>query len=121
MSVANQITCYTIVAGADLSGCQYTGVKFDGTLGGTSPDFEGILQNKPKSGEHATVCFEGITKALVGSGGGVAGIKMSVTTSGYFTQALSGGHAVGRCIIAAASGGLATVRLFGTPSYVSSV
>lgn len=119
MSVANANLCYTIVAGADFSGCQYTGVNYAGAFG-TPKDFEGILQNKPKLGEHGTVCFFGITKALVGATVAV-GLNVTVTTSGYLTTAASGFPGIGRVIIGANSGGLATVRLYGAPTIVASM
>lgn len=62
-----------ITASADLSAKQFYFVKFSGektvdVCSATTDIPCGVLQNNPKSGEEATVCFIGITK-LVGNAG----------------------------------------------------
>lgn len=118
MAYSNTNLCYTIVAGEDFTTSQYTGVNYAGAFG-TTKDFEGVIQDKSKSGDYMTVCFFGITKARVG-GTATAGQVVSVAASGYFTTAASGYPGVGRVITGAASGGLATVRLYGCPTIVAS-
>lgn len=68
----------------------------------------GIVQNHPNSGEAATVCLAGITKAIAG-GAVAAGKKVSAAASGFATQTISGGIEIayfGKALTTAASGGI---------------
>lgn len=68
-----------LVAGADLSAAQFLAVKANSTarqvvLASTGGEaITGILQDTPTSGQVATVCFEGFTKAQAGVGGWTSG------------------------------------------------
>lgn len=96
-----------IAAGADLSTFQYKIIAVDGTLAATNAVALGVLINKPKSGEHATIAYAGYMKAYVGGGSVAAGAQLVVTTSGYLiTNATSTSGIVGKAITAAASGAL---------------
>ena len=120
MSVFNWGQDITVVAGADLSSQQYKNVNLSGVLATSSTNFYGILQNKPQSGEHGTVRWLGYTKAYMPvSIGGGSFVGQSDSNSGELAIVTSGGVADGRIIIAAASGGIATVQLFGGPFYVA--
>lgn len=107
MATSGNISTIGIAAGADLSAFQYKIIAVDGTLAATNAVALGVLQNKPKSGEHADVAFSGHMKAYVGGGSVAAGAQLAVTTSGYLiTNATSTSGIVGRAITAAASGSL---------------
>jgi hypothetical protein len=46
MATSNQGMDYTIVAGADLSACQYSAVTHAGAIAATEQTFGGIIQSK---------------------------------------------------------------------------
>lgn len=79
------------VAGADLSGSQYCGVKLNSSgkavVAGAGEFAVGILQNKPASGQTAQVATVGaISKALAG-GSIAAGATVALNSSGKFVDA----------------------------------
>ncbi|MFA6213551.1 MAG: hypothetical protein WC714_29205 [Candidatus Obscuribacterales bacterium] len=107
MATSGDKETIAIAAGADLSTFQYKIIAVDGTLAATNAVALGVLLNKPKSGEHATIAYAGHMKAYVGGGSVAAGAQLAVTTSGYLiTNATSTGGIVGKAITAAASGAL---------------
>lgn len=95
----------TIASGADHSGGggQYKAVAIGGTIAAANTTAVGIMQNKPKSGEHMTVAWHGRMKAYAG-GAINAGGAVKVTTSGYLVAVASGDGAVGKAVLAANSG-----------------
>lgn len=106
MSVSGENSYIAITAGADLSAQQYKVVTVSGTIAATNATALGVLQNKPKSGEHANVAYAGHLKAYAGAAV-AAGAEVVVTTSGYLiTNATSTSGIVGKAITAAASGAL---------------
>lgn len=106
MSVSGENSCIAVAAGADLSAQQYKVVTVSGTIAATNATALGVLQNKPKSGEHANVAYAGHLKAYAGAAI-AAGAEVVVTTSGYLiTNATSTSGIVGKAITAAASGAL---------------
>ena len=70
----NQLTI-TLEAGADLSAKQYYFVAVDtngkAVLTGDDGNPVGVLQNKPTSGQAATVCVYGVTKLYIGTESGL--------------------------------------------------
>jgi len=68
MSTSGDKEIIAIAAGADLSAFQYKIVAVDGTLAATNAVALGVLLNKPKSGESASVAYSGHMKAYVGGG-----------------------------------------------------
>jgi hypothetical protein len=112
MGVDNAGLDYTLVAGADLTACQYTAVTYAGALSVVGATFAGIIQNKAQTGEHLTVRMLGMSKFRAGPAVAV-GDLIKPTTSGYLITCASGFNAVGECIFAAASGGLGTAILRG--------
>lgn len=99
----------SIVAGADLrTGAQYKAIAVGGTIAAASTAAIGILQNKPNTGEHASLAWHGHMKAYTG-GAVTAGARVKVTTSGYIVVVASGDGAVGKAITAAASGALCEI------------
>jgi len=95
-----------VVAGADLSAAQYKVIAVAGTIAAEADTALGVLQNKPESGQHAAVAWEGHMKAYAAAAIS-AGARVTVTTSGYMLTVASGdGGQVGKALTAAASGDL---------------
>lgn len=63
----------------------------------------GVLQNKPKDNEHATVVVDGFTKVVLGSSLGADCLVMTNNT-GFAVLLSSGGATLGRLITGADSG-----------------
>lgn len=110
---------FTVVAGEDLSGQQYKNVNVGGTLAGSGSDFYGVLQNKPESGEHATVRVYGFSKVYLPTSLGVGCfVGQSEANSGQLAFADVGSLAVGRLVFTSNSGGIGTIQLAGGPFVV---
>ena len=117
MAYERQQPCnFTAKADADLSGLQFYAVEMtaDDQVGITTltPGIPGagILQNKPESGQHATVCPLGVSKVRV-INNCTYGNVISVADSGWVTAVDSGaggGGAIGFLINGCTSGGIAT-------------
>jgi hypothetical protein len=102
---------YSFEAGADLSGQQFHFVKMNNTgqviLATASGDAIGVLQNKPKLGGAATVCIIGVTK-VVADANLLTNAEVGVSADG---QAMTETGGPGRVLVAANTGGIATVFL----------
>lgn len=110
-------------AGADLSSHQYRCLRGAGagvvnicsetavtSLG--PQQYIGILQNKPKTDEAATVAFAGLSKAVTGAAV-TANMLVTHNASGQVINAVSGAVVIGRALEATgAAGEIATVLLF---------
>ena len=92
-------------AGEDISGAQYKAVEIDGTVAATPAVAVGLLQNKPKSGEDATLGYQGRSRYWAGAAV-AAGAQLMVTTSGYLITVTSGSATCGRALGAVSSGGI---------------
>jgi hypothetical protein len=99
---------------------QYKVMGMDGDVAGTVAAAAGILQNKPKSGEEASVAYLGMSKYR--AGGAVSqGDELTVASSGWITSASSGDRTVGRARFAASSGAVGRgVFNFAAPGYLNS-
>ena len=64
----------------------------------------GVLQNKPKADENATVCVAGVCRIRAG-GTIVGGNEFTVTASATATAAGSGAYILGLALTSVASGG----------------
>lgn len=115
---SGQNIAFTVVAGSDLT--QFVPVTVAGAICAAGVDFYGVQKEKAKSGDFIGAVAFGETKILCGSGGLAIGDKVSCVASGYATKVVSGGYFFGRCVYAAASGGIANVNVFG-PSYWNGV
>lgn len=106
--------CITRPAGADLSAAQYKLVTIesdqDVVLTAAITDKPlGILQNKPKAGQAATICVFGVSK-YVSQGATAAGeILGAGTTDGALDQVASTVYPVGMCVEGAADGAIGSV------------
>ena len=97
MSVYGQQLVTTMAVAEDMNtdADQYLAVTFaDRKKANTAKESSGIIQDKPKSGEHGRVCFNGCSKYRAGEGI-AAGVNLTVTTSGYFVMPTSGHHLIG--------------------------
>jgi len=122
MSVQNAFTPWSIQASEALSdltagtGQIYKAVD---AAGGVAPDKTavGILQQLGGNAEHITIGTSGIMKYVAGAAV-VIGAGVTVTTSGYFTTATSGGTIFGRALAAVGSGAVGTgIFNFATPTF----
>lgn len=124
MATESTQVCVTFVAGADLSSWQYKPVKFtsgtDRTVEAADADNDpsiGILQNKPTSGQAATVCIYGMSKAHFGATLTAGAIVECQATSGEVIANAAGGFGIGWVIEGAADGEIGTILV--QPSYVA--
>jgi hypothetical protein len=114
MSLEQNLTNVSILAGEDLSAKQYlgvavatdnSGVKRVATLGAQGI---GVLQNAPVLGQPAAVGILGITKVIVGVGDvASAGLKLQFDATGaVIAWATAGHYACGVSLDAGVAGGL---------------
>ena len=101
-------TYLTMVAAEDLSEMQYKilNVHGENTVKlrvAAGAGVLGVLDNKPKNGENATVVVAGLTRCMAG-GTVAAGSWISVTASGTGLAATSGQYILGKSITGVASG-----------------
>lgn len=86
---------FNLEAKEDLNSHQYFAVTCDdGKIANSGAEASGILMNKPKSGEAASVGTVG-EMAFQAGGAVAADAAMTVTTSGYCITAGSGYHIIG--------------------------
>lgn len=80
----------SLPAAADLSASQFLAVKVDSNgraaVAGAGEFCVGILQNKPGSGQAATVAYAGISKVVAG-GNITAGMSVAANASGKLVNA----------------------------------
>jgi len=109
MATENKQMKTTVEALEDLnSGCQYHAVALDdGKLANNGEEASGILLNKPKSAEFASIGYTGELKYAAGLAIS-KGAKLTVATSGWFTTADSNDPVVGEAKAAATSGSIGT-------------
>ena len=118
MSWSQRLETITLKAAADLSAAKFKVVELDAngdvTIANNTALGVGILQNAPKSGEAATIAYDGFSR-------GLAAVAVTVgqhvrNSSGWLTPIGSAGNyashiVIGRAMTTAASGGLLTVKL----------
>lgn len=97
-----------VVAGQDLTveSCKFHAVTVGGTIAANAYQAAGVLRHGNVSGNHASVAYEGITKLFAGAAINTVGFPITVTASGWFIAASSGGLSIGRALSTAASGDL---------------
>jgi hypothetical protein len=108
----------TLEANADLSNKQYHFVRYvatekcDQASLDTNSGLIGVLQNKPGSGEFATIAYAGVGKVVAGAAV-TAGDVLTTNSSGRAVTVTSGDMAAGRALMAAgANGDIITALLF---------
>lgn len=97
----NEVT--PVSAGADLRTHQWKVINVSGTLCAVAATGLGVLQNKPASGDDASLAFFGRSKFAAG-GAVTAGKCLTVASGGWLVAASSGNVTVGRSLEAVASG-----------------
>jgi len=118
MATQQSLTCITLEAGADLSSAQYKMVKLSAgkaVLCAAATDVPvGVLQNKPASGEAATVCISGASKVLAGgtiASGDLVGTDASGTADTKIAGTDTTEYVVGRALVGGASGEILTALI----------
>lgn len=108
MTIESKFDVYNVLAAQDLTvaDCIYHAVTFGGTIAPSTSRVAGVLRSKAKSGEQVSVVYQGITKVMAGAAVSTLGYPLTVTASGWFIAASSGGPTVGRALATAASGDL---------------
>lgn len=104
MTVQRHFDTMTVTASQDLRTHQFKPVDLSGGVGVTSLLSVGILQNKPNTGDHATLAYRGQLKAYAGAAI-VSGALIGVTASGFIIT-VTGSASVGYAKTTAASGDL---------------
>lgn len=83
---------HTVQAGADLSSRQYLAINIAGTIATNNDAALGILQNKPQSGEPASLKMLGVARCMAGAT--VAANAALKVQSGYLIAVASGDNAI---------------------------
>jgi hypothetical protein len=104
MAVKGQRTRETLIAGADLSSFQNRVIEIDGTLAVENDTALGVLENKPQSGEHASVAVDGKMKGIAGAAV-AAGARVKVASGGFLITVTSGTGTCGKNTNAAVASG----------------
>lgn len=126
MSVEGRNFTWTIVAGEDLddlnpgNGDLYKAVALDdGKIAQNGRESGGIMLYGGKQNEHITLGYQGVIKFTAG-GTVNKGSRLTVSASGYITEAASGSYVVGRCLdTGVASGAVGTGAFnFATVAYM---
>jgi hypothetical protein len=109
----------SLVAAADLSAKQFCGVTVNSSgqaaVADTDDQIVGILQNKPGSGQAATVAYGGVSKAICG-GSITAGARVTTNASGQIVAASTAGDSVvGIALQTGASGDVIAVLIKAFP------
>ena len=117
MATFSDVVARTMQVGVDARTNQYHIMRADAAgitdvasnPGGDANEVIGVLQNKPNSGQAATIAYLGETKVVAG---GTASVNALLTTngSGRAVDATSGDFVVGQALEAAASDG-ETIRM----------
>jgi len=98
----------TSPAGADLSTSQFRFVTINGNgqavIASTGAPVFGVLQNKPKLGQAASIMVDGISKMVAPASTLSAGDLVAVGANGQPAPLAAGNYAVGR-VVRGSSGG----------------
>lgn len=106
MSYANKQNTTTIQVKENLNttGHQFKAIALDdGKVANNGLEAGGILLNKPKNNEFATLVVSGEAKFKAGAGLSI-GARLTIATSGWFTASVSGDYYMGRAKEAVTSG-----------------
>lgn len=113
----------TLIAATDLSSSQFCAVNIDSAGKAAFPvqgtRAVGILQNKPASGEAATVMVNGISKAKIGITGLVAGNNVTVDDDGTLIQPTNLDRSLGVAMKSTPAGAIGTVLLLNGQAVVA--
>lgn len=105
------------VASGDLTGDQFKFVIIDGEktvgLAGNGEAADGVLQNKPNTGQAASIAVPGDTTKVLTAAALAAGADASSDAAGLAVVSASGDYILGKVLTATSAGGgeLATILL----------
>jgi hypothetical protein len=121
MAYGNFREVFSLKAGADLSALQYHAIALDdGARAVNGAEAGGILQNKPKSGEGATLAFSGISKFRAGGSITIGG-RITVDSNSTCIAAAATAFTVGRALATVTSGSIGSGMFnFANPHRVDS-
>lgn len=89
MAWGGEYKTLTIQAKEDLNTHQFQAVALDdGKVANDGSEAAGILINKPKTNEHATIAYQGISKFRAGAAIS-KGAGLTIATSGYLATAVA--------------------------------
>jgi hypothetical protein len=113
MTTEQKCELMTVTAAQDLTVADalYHAVTLAGTIAASTSRVAGVLRFKASSGQQASVIYQGIAKVMAGAAVTTLGYPLTVTASGWFVAASSGGAMVGRALTAAASGDLLSAHV----------
>jgi len=99
---------WSVLATEDLSiaTARFKAVSLGGLVVGSTSRAAGVLVTSARSGERVSVVYTGVQKLIAGGAVSTLGYPLTITTSGFFVAASSGGAHVGRALAIAASGDL---------------
>lgn len=105
-----------VTASADLTADQFRFVVIDGEktvdVAGDGVAADGVLQNKPDTGQAATIAIAGDTTKVIAGAAVAAGANVASDANGAGVPATSGEYINGKCLTAAANADeLITVQL----------
>ena len=118
---SNGIDVGFLTATTDLSAKQFYAVQMStvdlqvSLVSSTTGGMMGVLQNKPSSGQAASIRIFGVSKVSVGVGGFTPGMLLQCSTAGDFI-AYTSGPKVGESLVTASSGNIGTMRIIPSQS-----
>jgi hypothetical protein len=104
MTTEGMYQTFTAVASQDLTGHMHKAVGLDGLVSATALATRGLLKNKALNGDHITLGYQGIMKAIAGAAIN-SGAQVSVTTSGFLITVTTSNY-IGIALESAGSGSL---------------
>lgn len=117
-----RVTARTLIAQGNYTSLQYRFLRSNAAnqcqiasnAVGSPSDMVGVLQNKPNSGQNASVGFAGVSKIICGSAVSVNRL-ITTTASGEATNATSGQFAAGIALGAGNNGETISAMIFQPP------
>lgn len=107
----------TFKAAEDLNAHEGIAVTIaDNKVANNGQEANGILDSKPKNGEHGTIVIFGIVKAKAG-GAITVNNTITVATSGYVTVTASGDYIIGHALETITSGSFGKVFVLPSRHY----
>lgn len=114
---------FSLIAGQDLSASQFCAVDVSSAGKAALPvqgkRSIGIVQNKPVSGEVATIVTSGVSKVKIGITGLVAGNNVTVDDDGTIIQATNLDRSIGVALKSGVAGTIGTVLLMNGQAVVA--
>jgi len=108
MATDGRRNAWAVTATEDLSvaTARFHAVSLAGLVVANTSRAGGVLITSARSGERVSIVTEGVQKVAAGGAVSTLGYPLTITTSGWFIAASSGGAQVGRAAATCASGDL---------------